>query len=66
MSKRIIVATLLALAVGSNAVLAADEGTSEQTTNQEQATKKESAATEPVTVLYQDNPAITSYERLNP
>ena len=60
MSKRIIIATLLALAVGSNAVLAADESTSEQ------ATKQESAATEPVTVLYQDNPAITSYEQLNP
>ena len=24
------------------------------------------AAGEPVTVLYQDNPAITSYEQLNP
>ena len=60
MSKRIIIATLLALAVGSNAVLAADQSTSEQ------ATKQESAATESVTVLYQDNPAITSYEQLNP
>ena len=50
MSKRIIIATLLALVVGSNAVLAAEE----------------TAANEPVTVLYQDNPAITSYEQLNP
>ena len=24
------------------------------------------AADEPVTVLYQDNPAVTSYEQLNP
>ena len=55
MNKRIIIATLLALAVGSNAVLAADESKSEQ-----------AGATEPVTTLYKDNPAITSYEQLNP
>ena len=54
MSKRIIIATLLALAVGSNAVLA-DEGKSEQ-----------AGATEPVTTLYKDNSAITTYEQLNP
>lgn len=60
MSKRIILASLLALAVGSNVVLAAEETTPEQRAN------KETAATEPVTVLYKDNPAVTSYMRLNP
>ena len=53
MSKRIIMATLMALAVGSNAVLAADDS-------------KETASTESVTTLYKNNPAITSYEQLNP
>ena len=60
MSKRIILATLMALAVGSNAVLAADEGKTDE------ATKREAVSSEPVTTLYKDNPAITSYERLNP
>jgi hypothetical protein len=55
MSKRIILATLLALAVGSNAVLAADGTKSEQATT-----------TEPVTILYKDNPHVTAYEQLNP
>ena len=64
MSKRIIIATLLALAVGSNAVLAADVSKSEQATGQE--TKQETGATEPVTTLYKNNPDITSYEQLNP
>ena len=59
MSKRIIIATLLALAVGSNAVHAADESNSEQATQQP-------GATEPVTTLYKDNPAVTTYEQLNP
>ena len=63
MSKRIIIATLLALAVGSNAVLAADESKSEQANQQ---TTQQSGATEPATTLYKDNPAITSYEQLNP
>jgi hypothetical protein len=63
MSKRIIIATLLALAVGSNAVYAADESNSEQA---KQETTQQSGATEPVTTLYKNNPAITSYEQLNP
>ena len=63
MSKRIIIATLLALAVGSNAVLAAGESKSEQAKQQ---TTQQSGATEPVTTLYKDNSAITSYEQLNP
>lgn len=53
MSKQIIIATLMALAVGSNAVLAADDS-------------NQSTPTEPVTTLYKDNPAITTYEQLNP
>lgn len=59
MSKHIILASLLALAVGSNVVLAAEK-TAEQPAN------KEATATEPVTVLYKDNPEITSYMRTKP
>jgi hypothetical protein len=55
MSKRIILATVLALAVGAKAVLAADEPKSEQATT-----------TAPVTILYKDNPHVTAYEQLNP
>lgn len=59
MSKRILITTLLALVVGSNAVLAADQSTSQP------ATGKDAVATESVTTLY-DTPAIASYEQLNP